>query len=341
MSIESIRRWFLPGRSLVLALILLLCFATNTVWAQDEGRVLTLAEYQTLVGQAIDRLDQANVGGQAQRLIEVRRQFSEITGVELPTGEVVEVQPLLANAYTADIALARLRLVQNQLALSASDNTEARLAQLDRVFERPEFGSVSLAERFRRWIQNLIRGVLPKQPPESSLSTVAESAADLITWIIGVVGALILVFLLSFWLQGLLGHFVADAELRRRGASGDTPPLTAAQAQQQAAALAQAGDYRQAVRQLYLATLLRLEDRGLIKRDRSLTNREVFKQVATSADMRQRFKPVVDTFDRVWYGVREPDAVTYLGYERDIESLNQAISEPGDHADSEPGGDRP
>ena len=96
------------------------------------------------------------------------------------------------------------------------------------------------------------------------------------------------------------------------------PPPRRASAQQ---ALPNVGNYRSAVRNLYLAALLTLEQHGLVPADRSLTNREVLGRVDSTHPLRPHLQPVVETFDDVWYGVHEPDAGTYAAYAHSIDEL--------------------
>lgn len=87
-----------------------------------------------------------------------------------------------------------------------------------------------------------------------------------------------------------------------------------------------AGDYRTAVRLLYLSTLLLLEERKLLRYDRTLTNREYLRQVADNPSLVGALRPVVDTFDEVWYGQVEPDAGGYEAYARQVDRVREEAS---------------
>jgi hypothetical protein len=90
--------------------------------------------------------------------------------------------------------------------------------------------------------------------------------------------------------------------------------------------MAIAGDYRVAVRLLYLSTLLLLEERKLLCYDRTLTNREYLGQVADNPSLGEALRPVVDTFDEVWYGQVEPDAGGYEAYARQVDRVREEAS---------------
>jgi hypothetical protein len=94
--------------------------------------------------------------------------------------------------------------------------------------------------------------------------------------------------------------------------------LSARGALAQAGTLAAGGDYRAAIRYLYLSTLLLLDERRALRYDRSLTNREVLAQIASDEALVERLRPVVDEFDRVWYGFAPVDEAEYEEYRRQI-----------------------
>jgi hypothetical protein len=80
--------------------------------------------------------------------------------------------------------------------------------------------------------------------------------------------------------------------------------INAVDLRREAEELAAHRSYRLAIRALYLAALLRLDERGVLAFDRALTNREVLKSAGTtgSASLVERLAPLVERFDRHWYG---------------------------------------
>jgi hypothetical protein len=291
--------------------------------AQAGNHTLSLAQYRARLDQVILEFSQTEDGDEARALREAQAKLADVEAVELPSGEVITLQPLLADDETLDSALARLRLMQSQLEAAEQDNTAGRLAVLERVLARPEFTPLyrplSPWQRFLNWLRSLLDR-LPEGPANPALAVLARAFG----WLIAGVGGVLVALLLSLWLRGLLRDFVADAENRRREA-GEAVPLTALEARQQAGMLAQAGNYRQAVRQLYLSALLALEESGTLHHDRSLTNREVLARVAHITPLQRHLQSVVETFDEVWYGVQEPDHATFLGYQQEIDALMDAV----------------
>jgi hypothetical protein len=100
--------------------------------------------------------------------------------------------------------------------------------------------------------------------------------------------------------------------------------LTATSALQQATTLARDGDYRTAVRYLYLSSLLWLDESGMLRYDRALTNREYVASLASNPDLQARLVPIVETFDRVWYGHTTLDTESFQAYRQRVEELRRA-----------------
>ena len=62
------------------------------------------------------------------------------------------------------------------------------------------------------------------------------------------------------------------------------------------------GEYREAIHKLFNATLEILEDRGMIRFESSQTNYELLGAAGTAPLLVSQLAPVVDAYDRVWYG---------------------------------------
>ncbi len=302
----------------------------DRAWAQDPGQVtgqaagqataVPLARYVSALREAQDTLSRP---GPPSAVTQARAALAPIDRVQLPSGAEIAVTPLLG-AEGAELpqaaAAARVATLLAQLEAAHTDNTGARLDLLAKVLAGPAFQQgESWWDVFRRWLAAWLDRLLPDSAPASSTTGAAGRAGDLIVWGIGLAGVIAIVLLLAYWLRGLITGFVANVDAEAEGA-GDLPQ-TSAEARQRAAGAANLGNYRGAVRNLYLAALLTLEQHGLVPADRSLTNREVLGRVDRAHPLRPHLQPVVETFDDVWYGVREPDASTYAAYTRAIDEL--------------------
>src|SRR5438105_3325024 len=85
--------------------------------------------------------------------------------------------------------------------------------------------------------------------------------------------------------------------------------------------LAGMGDYRTAMRQLYLSTLLWLDEHAYLRYDRSLTNREYLRALAKAPALRDALQPVVEAFDRVWYGFAPISAPEFERYRNQVDAI--------------------
>jgi hypothetical protein len=82
-------------------------------------------------------------------------------------------------------------------------------------------------------------------------------------------------------------------------------------------------DYRAAIRYLFLAALLALDERKLLRFDHTLTNREMLRDVQANPTLSAVLTPLTAAFDRVWYGFEPLTQSDYEILVEQIESLNQ------------------
>lgn len=325
--------------SLLLATLCLLLALPVRAQTPAPETPLSIAQYRDELRAAIATLEATSEEDAAAVIEDLQARFAAITQVEYAPGEVVTMRSLLRDLYSVsepetslddedeaarytprEVALARLQGAVAQLDAAPQDNTAARLAILTDVLARPEFNTpVSLWDRFWQWLANLIRDLMPNARPSTDAGWLAL-LIRLVPWIITVLIVAAVIWLLTYWLQRVLRTFVTDARMTQLTVDGDLPS-SAAEARQQARAAAQSGNYRDAVRRLYLAALLQLAEHDLITYERSLTNREVLVRVPTDSPIHAHLAPVVATFDQVWYGIYEPDLATFHAYEQEIDEL--------------------
>ena len=88
-------------------------------------------------------------------------------------------------------------------------------------------------------------------------------------------------------------------------------------------AAARAGDFRTAVRKLYVSLLYELSERNLIELEDSATNHEYLKKASRLSGLAGPMRYLTDRFDHVWYGMfpsSEGDFAAYLArYEEAME----------------------
>jgi hypothetical protein len=168
-----------------------------------------------------------------------------------------------------------------------------------------------LWRRFWAWLRRLL-------PDDGALA----EGDSFLSYGLTALGSLILILTLGYIVRSLALNFVSETAIAEDGAAG-REFLTAVSALKQAQTLSEAGDYRAAVRYLYLSALLSLEERGLLRYNRSLTNREYLRSVAHLPGLATVLRDVVDVFDRVWYGYQPLDQVTYRQYEAQVAELHK------------------
>ena len=306
----------------------------SAVAAQDA---LAVADYWRAVDETQAKVAQL-AGAPATPETERMRQLAAeadrwrtIVAVVLPDGAQVAVDhsALIAELTAASPDLAR---VEAQLAALATARhnwpdvsfTAADLAPLTSILAQPAFDYTQPeAPALWRWLMEQweqflawLEGLLPiPAAGEPGLLTVplVEQVATLVLLVL-------LAALVIYVLRGVLADLAAEASLAPEEQEAGEP-LTADTALQRAQARSDEGDYRAAVRYLYLSTLLRLEERGLLRYERALTNREVLRRVAHDPTLATVLRDVVDVFDRVWYGYQPLDGPAYQRYASAVEAL--------------------
>lgn len=321
-------RHFWPSRSFnrfcVVLFLAILTVAAVALSAHADGPV-PLDEYWREIESArasVARLEGLSPEAQRAQLQSLADRLERITAVALPDGNVVPVNHgvLVATLRADPPDLERLANLLDAM-LDARDGWPQHRPPdsetLARILARPEFQwpeeqPSPLAGWWRRlWERfwTLVRG----------LSAGEGWGATILQFLLPGLAALALLAALAYALRGVLAGFVSESEMDAVAEGGES--LTAAAALKRAQALSGAGDYRTAVRYLYLSSLLLLEERGLLRYDRSLTNREYLRSVAHMPQLAAVFRDVVEVFDRVWYGFQPLDQAQYDRYAGRVDDL--------------------
>lgn len=303
------------GAALLLALALALLAAPPArAQATDiEGYLLLLREAHA----AAERRDRIGLEQVAPALLAVRR-------VALPGGEAPADNRWLAEALdTPDPDLptiaARLGALIEALTYPSGPPAADAEARLRAILAAPPFTRPELP-RAPGWLDRLFEWLLERIA--SVLSPVGRAAAENgggLSWAIAALGLLIVAAVTTIWLRGLRRAIAPPAHMRDDPEAGLGP----GEAARQAGDLARAGDYRRAARLLYLSALLWLDESGRLRYERDLTNREHLDRLEGSPALREALRPVVETFDRVWYGEAPLDADGFAAYQRQVEALRE------------------
>lgn len=210
---------------------------------------------------------------------------------------------------------ARLGATLDAFARPPSSDSAAAQQQLAAILSNPPFADAqrgNLLLALLDWFFDLLDRLL------APLDSVGPGPRTVLGWIAAVLGIIIVGAVLIYWLRALGGALHQEAR-----ASLDDPAagLNARQAFERASEHAGDGDYRSGVRYLYLAALLQLDERGLLRYDRALTNREYLLNLDNNPQLQEHLRPIVETFDRVWYGYVTLDAEAFAAYRKQVEQL--------------------
>ena len=193
--------------------------------------------------------------------------------------------------------------------------TLADVLPLEEILARPEFQWQEEAPPPDWWVK--LRTWIAQLSSRVAAATFRYGRVPLII-------TAVLVFLLSlfFITRGLSRNLVREAQLATEG-SEDDEILTSKGAFKRAENLSTQGDYRNAIRYLYLSSLLVLDEKGVMRYDRSRTNREYLRSVSFRPELAKPLRDVIEVFDRVWYGFEAIDENTYKSYVEHVEELRE------------------
>ena len=274
--------------------------------ADAQPPPLSTAEYRAVVDRALadssatpDGTDPQPTPGPAPAAAAV----SAVQAVRLTDGRLVAIaNPPLRAAQAAGDAdraradLAALLAALDEAAAARTPPPEAA-ARLAAVLDRPEFRAQEpgpldrLLRPVREAWERLRRELLARL-----LQATRGGGENLALVVVGV----LVILAVGAVLAGAFGGSVVAAARAATAPPPERPTAAATRARAQGAAAA--GDYREAVHQLYLATLLHLDERGLLRFRPSLTNREHLTAGHVDPGLAPVLAPVIEGYDRLWYG---------------------------------------
>lgn len=303
--------------------------------APPAESVLTVDGYRQQLEttrQLVTQLQMAADADGVRQLADMAALWDTVRVITLPDGVALPVD----HSYLAALLRVdppRLAEAQGLLeALLAADVTGApyvfeshQQSALDDVLSQPEFQwKERPPSKLEQWWTRLkqqvgawLRGIFNTDESSGAITVTLPFGSYVMTFI----SAVLLILALTYVLRDLRVGLSAETALEAEDAAGE--PLTSGAALQRARTFSSGGDYRTAVRYLYLSTLLLLDERGVLTYDRALTNREYARGLASVPHLARLFSSVVDVFDRVWYGEQPLDSATYEDYAEKITELSQ------------------
>jgi uncharacterized protein YggT (Ycf19 family) len=321
------------GLTFALLISSIVSFAINSnPYLQDEGTLpvevyweqmeLSLSMVDSLIGDDPQHVESA--------LEKLALQWEKVTTVLMPDGNSIHVDhsfliqqfrqkpPNLSNIHDF-----LTQLIQTAPIWPSEKNLLSDITPLQRILEQPEFDwSPEEPSPIQQWFAEIQRKIL-----EFILNLLPEGlganfSGSLLNWGLIAISVIILLLALFFMGRSLFSSFVREAEIQRDDHS-QHETMTAEKARMQAEVLSQEGNYRAAVRFLYLSALLSIAERGIIRFDASKTNREVLQSVGHHSELINPLRDVIDVFDRVWYGYQPIKPEHYANYAARVDELKR------------------
>ncbi len=285
---------------------------------------ISLDDYRRAVEQTLALAQQANALTVNERALLLNQAAATLEGirvVRLASGAESAVDnaalvALIRDASKTENAVARLTALRDALAQSPAGINPQDLAALQSILNRPPFVSESSA--LPAWLQDIVRRLTDFfDRLASNTARGIFDGRDLIV----LVGVVLVMAVLVYFILNLRRNLVQEEALAAlvQEHAARTPSEAFNNAQQ----FANQGDYRSAVRQLYLATLLLLDQRGKLKYDPTLTNREYLRQTTNDPRAAAAPAPIVETFDRAWYGFEPITRQEFDAYRQRVEQVKE------------------
>lgn len=194
------------------------------------------------------------------------------------------------------------------LSMAVLPSSEAIRRKAQEVVARPDYNlETAVDERAFYWWLEVLRWLLT---PLRLLFRALEGLPEVLRWLIVSVLVLLCLALIAHIVWTFVAAFSGTpTRLRRQGEPGK-PEADPEQLEREAETISAGGDYIQAIRLLFRASLLRLERSEKRKFRPGFTNRELLNRYRTSP-MFHPLKYFVETIDAKWYGLEPCLATDY------------------------------
>jgi hypothetical protein len=319
-------------RPLLLALLLTFFSLLNPPAAEtfQHPAPITLDDYWDLVRntrQAVGQMETKSEATIRSELNLLAEEWDEVTAIRVPDNSIIHID---SSYLTSELRrdppdVERLQNLLDAL-LQAHEKypqkvfTSEDVLPLNKILSQSEFQwQPEQTVQAPDWLQRLYARFI------DFLDRILFTTATVIyegRTLFKIAAVLLFAFILFFIARNLSRNLVREAQLAAEGNENDEV-LTSKGALKRAETLSVQGDYRNAIRYLYLSSLLVLDEQGLMRYDRSRTNREYLRSVSSKPELAKPLRDVIDVFDRVWYGFEGVDEQTYQSYVERVDELRE------------------
>src|SRR3990170_2729550 len=285
-----------------------------------------VASLRSLLGD----LDDLGMEEKARRFEEAAGAWERTTAATLEGGAILPIDSSewvrLLRTDPVDVDALQEKfgaLEEMRVVWPAESSVPLNRGLLEQILARPEFQySEETKSPLGEWLGSIsdrLRGFLARILGGREIALAIRSPLGMLATGIAVV---LLLAVLALVARGLISGWVAAEELV--GPQGESL-MTSQSATREAERFMSASDFRTAIRYLYLAALLRLEEAGLFRYDRTLTNREVLQSLSHMPAITQPLGWIVQEFERVWYGFQTVDQAAYTECVAKAEQLRRQV----------------
>lgn len=321
--------------------------------ATASASAASLEDYHARVASAIELVAQFQSTDESPAPIPAPRQLEPLRTL-LPTTEVVDVdgvEIVVDNAWVPQ-ALDRYSVLESLDDRSAAvEEIAARLFEIDRNIESLASAPRHATPEDRRRLEEILSRSDFYEPTENPVAAfyrrakewIAELLADLLRPLFegatgtGVgIGIRIAIIVIGTGALALLGRAIWQALDRRRSGAVRGKKMifgeeidestTAADLAAAARKLAAAGEYRGAIRRLFVSLIYQLDERELVRLRPQATNREYLALVRAFDRLHPVMAALTDTFEVVWYGQAAIGRGDYDSFEKLHAQASQIVA---------------
>jgi hypothetical protein len=208
------------------------------------------------------------------------------------------------------------------LAQDVRDADEVKRAVAD-VLSNPEFRHLQKDEsdepvedfELPEWFKSILEWLFKSRDVSPAVDADFDLGDVFFYGSLGVLSVILIVFM--YWTLNIgegtsvaspFGDEADEEAINPSKPAGEIPTNEYARRAQEAA---ESGDYRAALRELVLGSMSWTERVGLIRHRRGLTNRDYVRAIWRQVERRESLLQIVAAFERVFYGHRLADRVTF------------------------------